>query len=129
MDKSFNEMLWNQFGASIDMLENSLKACPDDLWDTDSKFWYVAYHTLFFLITIMTIDADKFSPPPPFSLSEFDSEGAMPERTYTKEELLSYLHHCRQKCHDLIKGLTPENSDRRFINEYRNYNIFRDTTL
>lgn len=126
MDNSLKEMLWNQFGASIDMMENSIKACPEDLWDADSKYWYIAYHTLFFLDYYLTIETDEknFSPPPPFSLSEFDSEGAMPERTYTKEELLIYLNHCRQKCHDLIKGITPENSDRRFVNPYRDYNIF-----
>lgn len=124
MDNSLKEMLRNQFIASIDMLENSIKACPEDLWDTDSKFWYISYHTLFFLDYYLTIEADNFSPPLPFSLSEFDSEGIMPERTYTKEELLTYLNHCRRKCYDLISGITPENSDRRFVNEYRNYNIF-----
>lgn len=30
------EALWQQFGASIDMLENALLACPDELWDTAS---------------------------------------------------------------------------------------------
>ncbi|HMQ69608.1 MAG TPA: hypothetical protein PKA90_11910 [Ignavibacteria bacterium] len=72
MDNSFREILWNQFGASIDMLENSVKACPADLWDTDSKFWYTAYHTIFFLDYYLTIDSDKFSPPLPFSMAQLN---------------------------------------------------------
>lgn len=123
MNNSFNEMLWNQFGASIDMMENSIKACPDNLWDTYSKFWYIAYHTLFFLDYYLDEEPDNFSPPPPFSLAEFDSEGAMPERIYTKDELLNYLNFCRLKCHDLIKGLDDETSKRRFKDNYRDYNI------
>ena len=45
MDSSLKEILWKQFGASIDMFENSIKACPDELWNSDSKFWYIGYHT------------------------------------------------------------------------------------
>lgn len=123
MDNSFKEILWNQFGASIDMFENSIKACPEELWDADSKYWYIAYHTLFFLDYYLSDEPDKFTPPPPFSLSEFNSEGEMPERTYTKEELSNYLGFCRRKCHDLIAGLNEENSKRRFVNKYRDYNI------
>ncbi len=28
-----NEMLWRQFGAAIDMLGETLRACPDELWE------------------------------------------------------------------------------------------------
>ena len=53
-------IIWRQFGAAIDMLENAIRACPDELWSDPSKrpawvsrdvvgFWYLAYHTLFFL--------------------------------------------------------------------------------
>jgi len=28
-----NEMLWRQFGATIDMLGDILRDCPDELWD------------------------------------------------------------------------------------------------
>jgi hypothetical protein len=32
MDEIWKTVLWNQFGATIDMFGNALKACPDDLW-------------------------------------------------------------------------------------------------
>ncbi len=123
MDSSLKEILWKQFGASIDMLENSIKACPDELWNSDSKFWYIGYHTLFFLDYYLSDDPDNFLPPQPFTLSEFNEDGEMPERVYSKEELLSYLGFCRKKCHDLIANLNNESSAKRFINKYRNYSI------
>lgn len=123
MDSSLKEILWKQFGASIDMLENSIKACPDKLWSSDSKFWYIGYHTLFFLDYYLSDDPDNFLPPQPFTLSEFNEDGEMPERVYSKEELLSYLGFCRKKCHDLIANLNNESSAKRFINKYRNYSI------
>ena len=112
-----------QFGASIDMLANAIEACPEKLWDTDSKFWYMAYHTLFFLDYYLSKEPDKFHPPAPFTMSEADPSGLMPDRTYTKEELLNYLSFCKQKCHDRIAGLSEENSNDRFKNEYRDYSV------
>lgn len=124
MDDSFKESLWKQFGASIDMFENALKHCPAELWNTDSKFWYIAYHTLFFLDYYLTREPDKFMPPPQFSLSEFDPDGTLPERVYSKEELTGYTNHCRNKCREMIAGLNDANASERWINEYRNYSIF-----
>ncbi len=123
MDAALKEIFWKQFGGAIEMLENALTACPEELWNTDSKFWYNTYHTLFYLDYYLTQDPEKFSPPSPFTLSEFDNAGAMPERTYTKEELLGYLSYCRNKCHAFISGLTNDSSAKRWVNEYRNYSV------
>jgi hypothetical protein len=107
MDKDLKKWICQQFGASIDMLENAIELCPDFFWDTEKKFWYNAYHCLFYLDYYLTLDPVTFSPPKPFTLSEFDP-GTMPERTYGKEELLSYLRHCRIKCRNLIADMTDE---------------------
>ena len=123
MDNLMKESLWKQFGASIDMLENSITACPEHLWSDKKLFWYWTYHTIFYLDYYLTLEPQNFSPPKPFTLSEFEN-GTMPERIYTKEELIMYLRFCKNKCHDLIKNLTNENINNRWINEYRNYSIF-----
>jgi hypothetical protein len=115
MDNSLKEILWRQFGASIDMLKNAVALCPAGLWDTDRKFWYNAYHCIFFLDYYLTPEPINFLPPLPFSLSEF--EDRMPERTYTKDELLSYLKFCRKKCHDFIAGMTDETAKNFWTNE------------
>ena len=121
MEDSLKAILWRQFGATIDMFENSVAACPDSLWDDDSKFWYNAYHTIFYLDYYLSEDADKFMPPPPYTLSEFDPDGVLPERVYDKSELITYIKFCREKCRKMISELSDENLKKRFINEYRDY--------
>lgn len=123
MDTSIKQVLRQQFGAAIAMLENAINACPDHLWDTETQFWYRSYHTLFYLDYYSSTDPDHFAPPSPFTLSEFDSSGKLPDRVYTKVELINYLQFGKQKCEDLIHNLTPELAKQRFINVARNYSI------
>jgi DinB superfamily len=120
MDDSLKAILWRQFGAAIDMMENSIAACPDSLWNDGSQFWYIAYHTLFFLDYYLSEEPDKFHPPEPFTLAEFGAEGST-ERVYTKQELIKYIEFCREKCRKLISELNDENLEKRFINDRRNY--------
>ncbi len=112
--------LWSEFGAAIDMLEDALHACPDDLWSEprpsaghDWMFWYTAYHVLFWLDLYLSGTAEGFVPPAPFTLDELDPSGVLPPRTYTKDELLAYVRHCRAKCRSTIEGLTEESASRR----------------
>ncbi|CAN5372489.1 hypothetical protein BH23BAC1_BH23BAC1_12340 [soil metagenome] len=122
MDVSTKTILWQQTGASIDMLENAMIACPVEYWNTNSKFWYISYHTLFYL-DYYSSDPENFSPPEPFTLSELDPEDKMPDRVYDKEELLNFLKIGREKCYRLIAGLTAESAEKSFINERKNYSI------
>ena len=116
MDATWRDILWQQFGAAIDMLENAVLACPDELWSDRSRrpeFWYVVYHTLFFLDLYLSGAVEGFTPPAPFTLDELDPEGVLPERPYTKDELQTYLQHGRRKCRATIKALTDERARRR----------------
>jgi hypothetical protein len=114
MESTLKEAIWNQFGAGMDMLENAIIACPDKLWDTERKFWYNAFHCLFYLDYYLTPDPKNFSPPAPFTESEFEDK--LPGRVYSKEELLFYLQSNREKCRKLISGLTEESAKRRWRN-------------
>jgi hypothetical protein len=124
MDSYIKTSVWQQFGAAIDYLEDSIEACPENKWadslwlPADSpverpQFWYVAYHTLFWLDLYLTGTEDGFLPPAPFSLIEQDENGPIPERVYTKAELLDYLKGCRQRCHATIEALTDEAAQKR----------------
>ena len=100
MDKNLRIIVWSQLGASIDMLENAIKSCPENVWGNQAgyhEFWYIAYHTLFWLDFYLSETSDNFTPPSPFTLSEFDPEGILPERVYTKDELLNYIKHGRDE--------------------------------
>lgn len=116
MDTIWKTMIWQQFGAAIDMLENAMSACPDDLWGDRSQhpeFWYIAFHTLFFLDLYLSDSDMGFVPPAPFTLDEMDERGLLPERVYTKKELQTYLEHGREKCRETISVLTEEKANRR----------------
>ncbi len=120
MDTLWKESLWQQFGATIDMLDNALRTCPDELWHAPvwllspddppglSDYWYLGYHTLFWLDLYLSGAVEGFTPPAPFTLAELDPAGLLPERPYTKDELRTYLAHCRQKCKNVIDELTDE---------------------
>ncbi|HEX8139911.1 MAG TPA: DinB family protein [Pyrinomonadaceae bacterium] len=104
-------ILWQQFGAAILMLENAVAACPEEVWSDRSEqpeFWYVVYHTLFFLDLYLSGTTEGFEPPAPYNLDELDPRGLVPERVYTKAELQDYLKHGREKCQSVIEALTEE---------------------
>lgn len=119
MDTNLKTSIWGQFGAAIDYLEDTIAVCPDDLWQTSlwktpntrpefSQFWYVSYHSLFWFDLYLTGTEDGFLPPAPFTLIEQGEHGPLPERVYTKTELLDYLKGCRERCKATITALTDE---------------------
>jgi uncharacterized damage-inducible protein DinB len=100
-----------QFQAAIDMLANAMEACPDSVWAGEGRgaFWYLAYHVLFFLDLYLSSEGEaSFHPPPPFDLRELDPEVILPERIYSKEELLGYVEHCRKKLDGVMTAMTEE---------------------
>jgi len=116
MDSGLKKSVWQQFGAAIDMLENAMRACPDDLWSDRTQrpeFWYVAFHTIFFLDLYLSDSDVGFVPPSPFTLDEMDERGLLPDRVYTKDELGAYLEHGRNKCRVTIEAMTQEKGSRR----------------
>lgn len=118
MDDVWRGAVWRQFGAAVEMLENAVRACPAELWGERGRgpeCWYVVYHTLFFLDLYLSGSAEGFAPPEPFTLDELDPAGVMPERVYTKEELLDYMRHGREKCRATVLALTAERAGARCV--------------
>lgn len=118
-------MLWRQFAVAIDALDDALRNCPDELWEERlwedepgqwvaagfSAYWYLCYHTLFWLDLYLTGAEEGFAPPEPFDLVEMEANEALP-RTYTRAELLDYLRVCRQRCQETISTLATEQAYR-----------------
>lgn len=119
------DMLWRQFGAAIDDFGSAMRDCPDNLWEARlwvdvpdqwvaagfSAFWYLGYHTLFWLDLYLTGQEEGFVPPEPFDLVEMEANESLP-RVYSRAELLDYLAYCRQRCQDTIYGLAQEDATR-----------------
>lgn len=123
MQPDWNTILLRQFGAATEMFENALLACPEELWGSPmwgkhsdrpdlSEFWYVAYHMLFWLDLYLFGAVEGFAPPAPFTLDELDPEGIVPSPAYTRETLLGYLAHCREKYRQNIKEMSEANAQR-----------------
>ena len=116
MSTLLRSTFWGQFGASIDMIENSMHACPEELWGDRSRqpeFWYLVYHTLFWLDMYLSEREEGFTPPAPFTLEELDPAGVLPPRVYSKDELQDYLDHCRNKLRRVIESLSEETASER----------------
>jgi hypothetical protein len=104
------------------MLGDAIRLCPDHLWtlvlwkDPDDEqygqFWFIAYHALFWLDLFLTGTLEGFAPPSPFI------RGALPERPYTKDQILAYLGVCREKCKATIEGLTDEKAQQVCVFEW-----------
>ena len=98
MDNLWRTILWKQFGAAIDMLDNALVACPDSLWrqpvwhdpsvpSQRTEFWYVAYHALFWLDLYLFGSEEGFAPPAPYTLVEQDdAAGPIPIQPFSRDE-------------------------------------------
>ncbi len=120
MDSLWRTLLWKQFGATIDMLDNAVLACPAALWHQPvwpdqsvssqrTEFWYIAYHALFWLDLYLFGSEEGFAPPAPFALTEQDdAAGPLPNRAYSQEELRAYLASLRQRCRTTFATMTDE---------------------
>ncbi len=112
MDVLLKSIIWQQYGAAIDMLADDISLCPDQLWTAvvykDSndvrygQFWFIAYHAIFYIDFYLANSSLQFDPPLPFI------RGGLPEKPYSKDQILKYLDQCRIKCQAVIKSLTDE---------------------
>jgi hypothetical protein len=123
IDSIDKAILWRQFGAALDMFGDTLRDCPEALWEQSlwedpevgtkfSTFWYVGYHTLFWVDLYLSGAVEGFFPPAPFTLDELDPAGVLPPRVYSRDELLAYLGHCRRKGQETIGALTNDQAYR-----------------
>jgi hypothetical protein len=122
------ESLWNQFGAAIDTLSDAIHLCPENLWtvqmwkdpedDRYGQFWFIAYHSLFWLDLFLTGTKENFTPPPQFI------RGKLPDKPYTKDQIVTYLNFCRKKSQSTIEGLTDERAQQICIFEWMEPSFF-----
>jgi hypothetical protein len=130
MDDTWKTIVWHQFGAAIETLENALNACPQELWQARlwdepvlrpefAEFWYIAYHTVFWLDYYCSDSAEGFRVPAPFTVSELEMDAVLPDRLYTKQELQTYLEYARAKCRAKIESLADENEPQQVRENWR----------
>jgi hypothetical protein len=120
MDKITKEILWNQFGASVDMLINVISNCPDDYFTMNRRFFYIAFHSAIFLDYYTTVPPKDFSPLLSFTQKKPKErpkeavDDLIPDKTYSKQEIVEYLKQSREKSKQIIYALTDKKSKERF---------------
>jgi hypothetical protein len=123
MINTFKIVLRKNFAASIDMLKNAIVLCPEDHWKHNKRFYYIAYHTTVFLDYYLTIPPKNFSASLSYTLQEPENipsdavDDVVPDKIYTKEELITYVEYVREKCTQIISQLTEEKLNARWIDE------------
>lgn len=114
MDIMLKEVLWNQFGASIDMLINAIYSCPDDYFESNRRFYYIAFHSAIFLDYYSTLPPRDFLPLLSFTQKEPEErpkeaiDDLIPDKIYDKQELVEYLKRTREKCKQIVYALTDD---------------------
>lgn len=92
-------ILVSQYQASLEMLKQTISACPESIWDAPgdrTKFWQIAYHALFFTHMYVEDSEEAFSPWSKHR-SGYEELGEPPAgEPYDKATLLEYLAFCRQ---------------------------------
>jgi hypothetical protein len=113
MNNFFRDTLWKNFAAAIDMLHAIVFICPDDLWQDEKKLFFMVYHTVIFLDYYLTIPVKTFTPCLSYTISDAALlpagaiDDVLPDKLYSKEELLAYISLAKEKCRQLIQN-TPE---------------------
>lgn len=125
-DATFRSVLLSQFEASLAMLDECIRMCPDEHWDTliaKYPFWQVAYHTLCFVecylapsnevfakrvedrVVAHTRDANEpdFQP---CGVKELEDE--YPSRRFSRDELLVYLAFCLAQLREVLDEHSDE---------------------
>jgi len=125
MVKPIAEDIWptligRQFAAAIQMLQQAIEACPDELWDDrsdGSPFWHLAYHALFFTDLYLSDDEKAFRARDfhrdqahflPGDYQELAGVVTTPAEPFTRAQLADHAGHCLRKCEETFEKLTDE---------------------
>jgi hypothetical protein len=121
-------------------LATFVRECPDDVWelsmwdvtkdqgwgrpqppmlangdpdprgvDAHSAVWYTTLHLVYSLDHNFSGRASLWEPPPPFRKGDLD-DGRLPQRTYTREELLSYISYVHEKARTTLAAVAADES-------------------
>ena len=104
-------ILARQFGATAQMLHESIARCPEQIWVKalgGAAFWHQAYHTIFFLDFYLHKREADFAPAPFHRENAIYLETAPSGEPYSKTTLLEYLQQVRQRAQPILAELTED---------------------
>lgn len=120
MSGSMSEHLVKQFDASLCMLHQCIRNCPESIWTSrllELRFCQVAFHALFFTDYYLESSPDsfrgqRFHIDHEHIFRDYEELEYRPQvLTYEQEFVTSYLFFCRQKAADVICNETIDTLD------------------
>jgi hypothetical protein len=129
----FVESLASSFDTALRLIEAAVADCPDELWQTDlwpdeaptgplpqgglhgSAPWFLGYHALSCLDYDLTGGFEPWTPPEPFDENTY----GLPNRVFTKHELLEYVDWCRDRVGQTLDALTEQTASRPLPRSHR----------
>jgi uncharacterized damage-inducible protein DinB len=104
-------ILARQFGATAQMLHESIENCPEQIWTKGlggAAFWHLAYHTIFFLDFYLHKREADFTPAPFHRENASYLETGPSAEPYSKTTLLEYLQQVRKRAQPILAELTED---------------------
>ena len=113
------EILISQYQATLEMLKQTIAQCPEPLWNSPgdkTKFWHIAYHTLFYTHLYLQDSEQTFTPWIKHR-KEYQYLGRLPwpphappqiGEPYDKDSLLEYLAFCQRQVAERVPPLNLE---------------------
>jgi len=106
----FRPTIISQYHAALEMLKQSILACPETLWhrpDDRTPFWQIAYHALFFTHVYVQESEQAFSLWPAHREEyRFESEARTPlAEPATKAIVLEYLAFCQHQVVEKVSAM------------------------
>ncbi len=120
MQDPWQNLIYRQSAAAIQMIRSAIEVCPEELWDDRAEgtpFWHLAYHALFYADFYLSDDEKSFRPMDfhtektnylPGEYGQYGGIVTTPEKAYPKDTLMSYADHCLRKCDETFGKLTDE---------------------
>jgi hypothetical protein len=114
-ENDLRSVLKSQYHAAIEMLEQAVQRCPDDLWlsgEHPNAFWHVAYHALFVTHMYLQTSVEAFSPLEQHR-DTYQFLGPVPGNPqlspkigepYSKAKIVEYLQLCKAEIDNAVDG-------------------------
>lgn len=111
----FERIVRSQYHAALEMLKQAIERCPESLWDhpeDQTKFWQIAYHSLFYTHLYLQDTRDDFRPwakhRDKFEALDAPREASESVEPYTRSDILEYLALCQQQIDEKTARLDLE---------------------
>ena len=110
-DQKISTAIHEQYGAAIEMLENVIIKCPEEVWDDSRQgppFWQVAYHTMFYLDWYLSSSKEERESFKPDYETEFRVLDSKPEGSLDRKQILTYLMKIKLKAKRRLETVTTK---------------------